>query len=293
MLLPQAQAITESPRVLPEQQLLAPILSGNLLCIPGTDHEPLNGLGGCQENALLALSTVRQLAQAAGMTAAVADETLDGQVYRDALTISTGLHEGTRTIQLPSQLRRDGEVYYSAATVLKSLTEIVPDAYLTPLPRLGMQVSGLNVDFGLATASEAQRFLDDLSFPLVTTLLPEVFEGTAECPDEKTCEFVLPTVASPATAQLSRRVQTGLPAGEVVMLVMPEPKDGGGYYVATAPVQAGGWAELRVREQPQQFVTDTAAVLAKPENLGHALLVRMTNTPLNDLASGIIQPQLD
>lgn len=186
LLLAQAQTPNAPSGTLPAQQTTAPILSGTSLCT-NTHHQELNNLGGCSEAGLLALGAIRQLAQAAGMTVQVADETVDGQVYRDALTLHTGLRKGLTTIQTPARLRSDGELYYAPSAVLRVLAGIVPDSSFTPLPELGMQVSGLNVAFDVSTASQAQRLFDDLSFSLITALLPEVFEVTSACPDEPAC----------------------------------------------------------------------------------------------------------
>ena len=60
------------------------------------------------------------------------------------------------------------------------------------------------------------------------------------------------------------------------------------YVTATGIVGAGGWVDFPVERRPARMVTDVAQLRPDPLNEGNSLLLRVTHTPLGDLAEGIV-----
>jgi len=86
-------------------------------------------------------------------------------------------------------------------------------------------------------------------------------------------------------------LQTGLNPGEVVMLMTRARKGQAEYLGDVAPVQPDGSVRLVSSSSRLRFVTDPAQLTPSPsDGRVPALLVRVTNVPLNNLKAGILTP---
>ncbi|WP_261663353.1 hypothetical protein [Deinococcus sp. Marseille-Q6407] len=279
--------------------LTLPLQTAAQLCAPGaTKCQALCPETDCVQNVtapLISLTTVKALAAATGLEVSVSDEVIDGKTYLNMLRL--GLpdepDEEVSSLQTPAMVGRGGELYYRASSVLGFLIQQGGEARFSSLPGLSLEVRGRVIGLQLGSAAQGEELLRELSFTFLEALLPEAFRPAAQCPSPESCSSSSPIVSARMSSGESYRVQTGLAEGEVVMLALPlsaQGPDDASYAVAVSPVDDQGWAEFSVSEAPKRFVSRREAVLSRPENRGNALLVRVTNTPLNDLWGGIIQP---
>lgn len=193
---------------------------------------------------------------------------------------------GIYGIGLPPMFTLKGESYYSASSILGFLGQNSPSAYYTASPRLQLHTGRATLDMGNLPPDKVKLFFAGLAFSATEALLSETFRSSTPC--EK-CDS--PGVTSITWSALPpTRLQTNLAPGEVVMLVTYDPKNTlkVPYVTATGIVGAGGWVDFPVERRPARMVTDVAQLRPDPLNEGNSLLLRVTHTPLGDLAEGIV-----
>ncbi|MFC6659072.1 hypothetical protein [Deinococcus multiflagellatus] len=180
---------------------------------------------------------------------------------------------------------KDGTPYYAAATVVGTLRTPLPMT-LKDFKAPQVQIGNLKLQLGQPGTNVGRAFYNPLALHLVSRLLSQddatplrtVSGGWfAAAPGE--------TPQGPAHV-----VQTDLPKGEVVMLVTK--RAGNAFMADTAEVQAGGSVRLQSEAKNIRFVNDPAQL--GPYASGgqiNALLVQISNTPLNELPSAIFLPK--
>jgi len=178
---------------------------------------------------------------------------------------------------------QDGERYISADWLVRELMSgpapVVLSGYAAPVVRLG----SVQLRFGKGESQTVGRdFYGGLALPLIEQLLPPL------PPKEKVSRRL--SVGHNLTGGSLHRVQTALPAGEVVLLVTSRSR-GNNYETDTAQVGPDGSAELRSALPRLRFVSGVDQLSPYPSG-GRipALLVRVTGTPLNTLKQGIFLP---
>ncbi|MVN85552.1 hypothetical protein GO986_02095 [Deinococcus sp. HMF7620] len=223
---------------------------------------------------------------------------LSGTDLQRAITAQGGqvtLQNGHLTLSLPGQttgggsvsafFSKDGVAYYDAASVVRSLRTPRPIT-LQGFRAPQLRVSGLTLQFGAPGTELGRAFYNPLGLDLAARLLRS---GQAAVPvDPLPGEWVAAAPGQTSTGPL-HAVQTGLPKGEVVMLMTK--RDGQNYAVDTAEVQAGGLVQLQSHAATLRFVKDPGQL--GPFASGGAvpgLLVRVSGVPLDRLASGIFLP---
>ncbi|PTA67250.1 permease prefix domain 1-containing protein [Deinococcus arcticus] len=186
---------------------------------------------------------------------------------------------------LNATFAKDGRPYYDAATVVGTLSTPL-SVTLRGFKAPQVQIGNLKLQLGQPGTNVGRAFYNPLALHLISRLLPRdqatplrtVSGGWfAAAPGE--------TLKGPA-----HTVLTELPEGEVVMLVTK--RAGNTFMADTAEVKAGGSVSLKSEAANLRFVTD-------PDQLGpyasggqiNALLVRLSNTPLNNLPSAIFLPR--
>lgn len=175
----------------------------------------------------------------------------------------------------------NGQGYISAETLVAVASSgpmpVTLSGSAAPLMRLG----GVQLRFGSGEVQTVGRdFYGGLVITLVGQLLPP---HPAKTPPNLSVSYNL-------TGDPQHRVQTGLPAGEVVLLVTRQ-SAGNDYETDTAEVQPDGSAGLRSGRGKLRFVSSVDQLSPYPSG-GRipALLVRVTNVPLNNLKAGIFTP---
>ncbi|NTY01906.1 permease prefix domain 1-containing protein [Deinococcus sp. JMULE3] len=217
--------------------------------------------------AYLSFSSLRSAVTAAGGQVTQ----LDGSGVRVKLPASQ--------FKLPSSFTAQNERYFLAAAVASEIMAVYPDAHLSGFAQPTIQFGGQRLTFGQRTQTIGTAFYGGLSLELLSSLLS---------PPSGATEFTLRS-SGQETGPHQHRVLTTLPAGEVVMLVRRGA--GSNYTFSVQPVATDRAITLSSSASRLRFVTDPAQLGPDPVN-GHqtALLVRLSNIPLNDLQSGIFVP---
>lgn len=94
--------------------------------------------------------------------------------------------------------------------------------------------------------------------------------------------------SAPGSAAPTHTIRTTIQPGEVVALLSQSGKDK--FVTDFSPVAADGTIRVKSAAPRLRFVTDSAALTTRMGDRSPALLVRMTNIPLNNLKSGIFVP---
>lgn len=236
---------------------------GNVTCFTFNDLRPYQG-------AFLNLSAVRDALEAQGGRA----DFVNGRSLDFRLP-------GGRNSRLTPFFTANGQGYISAdrlvTVVVGGPTRVTLNNYAAPLVRLG----SVQLRFGNSGSQTVGRaFYSGLAPTLVGQLLP---------PAPPNGSRTL-TVSYNLTGGSLHHVQTALPAGEVVLLVNRE-SQGNNYETDTAEVQPDGSARLRSSKGKLRFTSSMDQLSPYPSGgRTPALLVRVTNVPLNNLKSGIFLP---
>ncbi|MFC6591184.1 hypothetical protein ACFP81_03490 [Deinococcus lacus] len=189
----------------------------------------------------------------------------------------------------------EGEAaYYSAAQVISFIAQVTDGAYLTATPRLTLHTERTALDMGPVSPQRLREFFSaDLPMAVATALLPHILDKPLSCKEENVCNY--PGVSTIVWGEQPQRIQTGLAAGEVAVILTAgprlEPSGDPGVITSVGIVEPGGWATFYLPSAPARLVADPAQITLRPEDAGNALLVRLTNTPLNNLKAGIVQPK--
>lgn len=156
-------------------------------------------------------------------------------------------------------------------------TPVTLSGYAAPLVRLG----GVQLRFGNGESQTVGRdFYGRLAVTLVEQLLPPPLPNAPRTL----------SVGYNLTGGSLHRVRTSQPVGEVMLLVTRQ-SQGDNYETDVAEVGPDGSVQLRSRQARLRFVSSLNQLSPYPSG-GRipALLVRVTNTPLNRLNSGILVP---
>lgn len=238
----------------------------------------------CGEPAL-ALRQVQQLAQLYRLEATVKGRDLSLNV------MESGGKAGVYGIGTPAQFERGGELYFLASPVLNFISQVADGAYFTATPRLTLHSQQATLDMGPLAQDQLRNFFSNLSLDVVQQLVPSAFEQQQSC--DGNC--LSPGITSVIWVEQPQRLRTGLEAGEVALIVTTGPQPGQpeklGFITSVAVVEADGWATFYLPTAPQQWVTDPEGLRLTPANEGHALMVRLTHTPIQQLTEkGIVPP---
>lgn len=222
------------------------------------------------EGAYLSLSGVRQ---AVAGTGGRVESQPDGRIK---------LVLDRSQIRFPPSFTRDGERYFLAAALASTLyNERVEQVQLQGYERPSLRFNNLTLNFGDGTqAGFGKAFYRGLALELLGYIL---FDARTD----GTLSYSISTVVPGGSEE--HRVQTGLKPGEVVLLATK--RAGSNYDLDTAPVQADGTAVLSIAPTKLRFVSDPAQLGPYPSGGRiNALLVRVSNIPLNQLRQGIFVP---
>ncbi|MDL2343645.1 permease prefix domain 1-containing protein [Deinococcus sp. MIMF12] len=171
----------------------------------------------------------------------------------------------------------DGQGYVSAAGLVAAASgaPLTLSGFAAPVVTL----AGVPLRFGDGqTASVGEDFYGELSQALVERVVP-LWDDPASL-----------SVTTLAEGGFTHRVGTGLPPGEVVLLVTRR-TFGNDFVTSAAEVGADGTATLRSSQQRLRFVFSSGQLSApSPDGSASALLVRVTGVPLQNLPTVVTLP---
>ena len=192
-----------------------------------------------------------------------------------------------------------GEPYANANVFMHVLLALKVPFMLKSFEAPQIVLSGLTIKLTGQGSGASDQLYGAFGMPLIDNLL------------EETNALLSGVSYGPTPGQNQHTIQTGLPAGEVVMLITAETPnnepveyigtpadatpptsepDGASYAFSIAEVQAGGMATFRASAAQLNFTADIRGLSPQGGGRKSALLVRVTNTPLNNLKSGIFVP---
>lgn len=172
-----------------------------------------------------------------------------------------------------ARFTRDGATFFDASSVVDLLTQarsVRFSGYTSPHVQVGDATLLLNA----GTEDIGAAFYNSSNSVFLSALVGQPVRGS----------YFVGTKTSP-----EHLISTGLKTGEAVMLVTS--RGGTSFMVDTGKVDARGQLIVHSRDRQLQFVSSLDQL--GPYLSGgrrNALLVRITNLPLNDLKSGIFVP---
>ncbi|WP_261663639.1 hypothetical protein [Deinococcus sp. Marseille-Q6407] len=207
------------------------------------------------------------------------------------LSVTTG-RIGLTGIGTGPRFKQGGKAYYSASTILGFTAQVTDGAYFTATPQLSLHTGRATLNMGPVSPQRQREFFSGLAASAAGILLQPLLNRPLSCDAPDVCHY--PGISTYVWGGHPQRIQTGLPAGEVALLVMTGqglgPEQTPGIITAASLVQPGGWATFYLPQAPAQLVTDPARITLQPQDAGNALLVRLTGTPLDQLAGrGIVR----
>ncbi|MDO4262706.1 MAG: hypothetical protein Q4C67_00740 [Deinococcus sp.] len=256
-------------------------------CTAVQEAQPCTGRYG----ATLSEQQIRALAQLLGLKANFRP-TESGQPgpYLDLSVTESRL--GINGIGTEPSFVQGGEAYYSASQVLGFIAQVSAGAQFTATPRLTLHTDRATLDMGPLSPQQTRELLSELGWVAAQALLPHFLEQPLTCTQEGECEYPGSMIA--VGGDPFQRIQTGLPAGEVALILTAapqvEPSGHPGVLASVGVVEAGGWAKFSHLPTPVRLVGDPAKVTLRPQDAGNALLVRLTGVPVSELAQGTVQP---
>ncbi|QLG13295.1 hypothetical protein HLB42_20395 (plasmid) [Deinococcus sp. D7000] len=203
------------------------------------------------------------------------------------------LPDGRLEIRMPDNTWMRTKIVYHAGNESFIRANSLFDALISLRPRVSttkITLEGYNQPI-LKLGDQAIQFGDDSNLKLGTgiygALSGEVISSVIYKNSDDAYGFEQ-SYALPQSAKHS--VQTPFVAGEVVTLI--EQRSQNNFFVDTAEVGPGGMVQLRTLQKKLHFVSDSSQLSVAPAGgRTPALLVRVTNIPLNDLKSGIFVPK--
>ncbi|SEJ25633.1 hypothetical protein SAMN04488058_105130 [Deinococcus reticulitermitis] len=194
---------------------------------------------------------------------------------------------------------QNGEPYTSATVLVQAMqgssSPIVLQGFRTPRIEAGpvsLQLTGPGANSG---EQIYQSFVMTLVNALFGTDYPQggMGYGTVQGNAQHTVrtnlpagEVVMLVTAESPSSEPAQVDNTGLPAGTTAPTTLSSERD---YAISFAEVQPGGTVTLKANSPQLEFRKNIAALSPSTARVP-ALLVRVTNVPLNDLKSGILMP---
>ena len=243
------------------------------------------------KGAYLSLTKLRNIVQAQGGKAEVLNDGRWKFSFPNTL--------GKTSLTTKVAFIKDGESYVNASIFMATLLGLEASATLQGFKSPQIALNGMTIGLTSQDGSAGQRLYDIFGLALASALLD----------DTQLLQHGLSF--GPTPGKEPHTLQTGLPAGEVVMLVTaeppsnepveyidtppgvtpptPQPEDVN-YAFSIAEVQVGGTVTLKATAKQLDFKKDIRELTARGGNKP-ALLVRLTNTPLNNLKTGIFLPK--
>lgn len=243
------------------------------------------------KGAYLSLNKLRDIVQAQGGKTEVLN---DGR-----WKFSFPNTEGRTSVTTQALFAKDGESYLLASTFMLTLLGLETPTTLQGFKSPQIVLNGMTISLTSQGETTGQKLYDVFGMALTDALLD----------DTQLLQNGLGF--GPTPGKDLQTLQTGLPAGEVVMLVTAEPPsndpvdhvgtpsefippppqpEGVNYAFSIAEVQADGKVNLKATAKQLDFKKDIRELTAQGGNKP-ALLVRITNVPLNNLKSGIFLPK--
>lgn len=198
---------------------------------------------------------------------------------------------GNTSSQFWPDFRLDGEGYTQATKLLSALITLQAEDESVPISIRAMDNPEIQIGdmvirlVGNDKKASGESLYSDIVISAVRDLY---FEG-----EDLKVGFSYETHTVPEYGP-ARTIRTPLKAGEVVMVLALQEKRNNVFQSATAVVDAEGKIQVHgpLQENTLRFVTDPKQL--SPLKVGQpwpVLLVKMSNTPLNNLKSGIFLPK--
>ncbi|QLG10449.1 hypothetical protein HLB42_06455 [Deinococcus sp. D7000] len=274
--------------------------AGNILTLPILTRTSPSTLCASEGSAALQLPVISRRDKLICYKTAVNAVGASPLVSLSTVQAAVGLHGGTAKLLSDNRLeirmygtwsrtgivyKTENESYIPASSLFNALVNLRPHLPATETTLSGydhpvLRVGDRAIQFGSGPESKlGEGIYNSLSDQVISSLLYQI-------PPDKAFTFDTYFASTPAATHV---VQTPFDAGEVVTLLQQAGKNK--FYVDTAEVGAGGTVKLKTAQRKLRFVAKAAQLnLPAADGRTPALLVRVTNIPLNNLKSGIFVP---